>query len=141
MRMQTAQVPLNMQATEMVETLAQGAMQASREPRAEYKDITMQEKQEGLIFMSQPAWNEFVNRTVMQAAALLWVLDRFHDQHNQMDADHNCDHDIVNCNNFDNHMDNNHNRNTNRKGSHATCSASTNAPTRTMGAMRTRSVP
>ena len=41
-RVQVAHVPLNMQAQEMVETLAQGAMQAGREPRAEYKDITMQ---------------------------------------------------------------------------------------------------
>ena len=77
MRMQTALVPLNMQAKEMVDGLAQGAMRAGNDPRPEFKDITDQEKQDGLIFMSQAAWNEFVTKTVMMGAAILWVLSRF----------------------------------------------------------------
>ena len=54
-RAQVAHVPLNMQAKEIVEGLAQGAMRAGSDPRPEYKDITDQDKQDGLIFMSQAA--------------------------------------------------------------------------------------
>ena len=76
MRMQTALVPLNMQAKEMVDGLAQGAMRAGSDPRPEYKDITDQDKQEGLIFMSPSTWIEFVIRTAMQCRRMIWCCSR-----------------------------------------------------------------
>ena len=76
-RCQVMTEPLNMQAKEIIDTIAKGAMHAANVPRPEFKDITDQDKQEGLIFMSPAAWNEFVTKTSMIGGNMLWTISRF----------------------------------------------------------------